>query len=229
MEDEEESKPEAFSFYLKPANTFTIISFRWGTFTLLSAIVYIYHLFWTIYGVDQFCDITRTHVCGEEGKKLYKNYLLSLPGSTYTEQSASGVTMFLNAPLDAVDASSKVYDRAIALVTIFHMIEWLRQTVFLTSALVNVNLVPLFYALSINIPFGFIAMLVGIAARFSADGKDCAIMGAQMERGRYLALQVVCIFLYIPMMFLHIVFFKIKGVEWLHEQTCAAAEEEEDD
>jgi hypothetical protein len=96
------------------------------------------------------------------------------------------------------------------------MIEWLRQTVFLTSALVNVNLVPLFYVLSINIPFGYIVMLVGIAARFSEDGKDCAMEGAQMERGRYLSLQILCIFLYIPMMFAHIILFKLKGVKWLH-------------
>lgn len=108
------------------------------------------------------------------------------------------------------------------------MIEWLRQTVFLTAALVNVNLIPLFYVLSVNVPFGFIAMLVAIAARFSEDGKDCAIEGAQMERGRYLALQIMCIFLYIPMMWLHILYFKIKGVEWLHETTMAAQEEDED-
>jgi len=91
------------------------------------------------------------------------------------------------------------------------MIEWLRQTVFLTSALVNVNLIPLFYALSINIPFGFIAMLVGIAARFGADGKDCAEDPAQVERARYLSLQILCIFLYIPTMFAHVIFFKVKG------------------
>jgi len=187
--------------------------------------VYLYHLYWCIYGVDQFCDITRTHVCGEKGKDLYQQFLIKGGAS---EEDAAAVTAYLNAPTDAAEASSSVYDTAIALVAIFHMIEWLRQTVFLTSALVNVNLVPLFYAMSINIPFGFIAMLVGIAARFGADGKDCAIEGAQMERGRYLSMQILCIFLYIPMMFLHIVFFKIKGVEWLHEVTQEAQEEDED-
>lgn len=163
---------------MKPENTFTIISYKWGTFTLLSAVVYIYHLYWTIYGVDQFCDITRTHVCGAEGKELYQKYLVGLEGSSYTAETAAEVTAYVNAPQDAVDASSKVYDTAIALVAIFHMIEWLRQTVFLTSALVNVNLVPLFYALSVNIPFGFIVMLVAIGARFSEDGNDCASEGA---------------------------------------------------
>ena len=61
-------------------------------------------------------------------------------------------------------------DTAIALVTVFHMIEWLRQTVFLTTALVNVNLMPLYYFLSINVPFGFVAMLIGIAVSLGNDG-----------------------------------------------------------
>jgi hypothetical protein len=217
-----------FNDYLKPENTFTIIAHRWGIFTIMSALVYTYHLYWTIYGVDQFCDITRTHVCGAKGKELYQQYLVSRAENTLTAEQASAVTEFFDAPVDAQDASSKVYDTGIALVTIFHMIEWLRQTVFLTSALVNVNLMPLFYALSINIPFGFIAMLVGIGIRFGADGQDCAIEGAQLERGRYLALQILCIFLYIPMMMLHIIFFKVKGVQWLHETTMEAQEEDED-
>jgi hypothetical protein len=171
---------------LKADNTFTIISHKWATFSLIAALVYSYHLYWCIFGVDQFCDISRTHVCGVEGKKMYQEYLVSMEGSTYTTATAASVTEYIGAPSNAQDASSSVYDTAIALVTIFHMIEWLRQTVFLTSALVNVNLVPLFYVLSVNIPFGFIAMLVAIAARFSEDGKDCAIEGAQLERGRYL-------------------------------------------
>lgn len=201
---------------MKPENTFTIIAHKWVVFTLIGTIVYLYHLYWCIYGVDQFCDITRTHVCGEEGKNLYQQFLVK---EGATEEEAAAVTAYIDAPADAADASSKVCDTAIALVTIFHMVEWLKQTVFLTSALVNVNLLPLYYALSINIPYGFIAMLVGIAVRFGSDGKDCAMEGAQSERGRYLSLQILCIFLYIPMMFLHVIFFKVKGVDWLHETT----------
>ena len=95
-----------------------------------------------------------------------------------TEEEASKVNKYPNPPQDAIAASSNVLDTGIALVTIFHMIEWLRQTVFLASALVNVNLVPLFYAMSFNIPFGFIAMLIGIGARYTADGNDCSLFGA---------------------------------------------------
>jgi len=50
--EKESSSPEAFSFYLKPENTFPIVSYRWGIFTILASLIYMYHLFWTIYGVD---------------------------------------------------------------------------------------------------------------------------------------------------------------------------------
>ena len=140
-----------------------------------------------------------------------------MEGSLYTTESAAKVTLFFDAPLNAQEAPSAVLDRAIAIVTFFHMVEWLRQTAFITSTLVNVNLMPLFYVLSLNIPYGFVVMIIAIIIRFGEDGVDCAMEGNQMERGRYLALQILCIFLYIPMMFGHIIFFKVKGVEWLHE------------
>ena len=222
-EEEKPSEPEAFSFYLKPENTFTIISHKWGTFTILSGLIYLYHLYWTIYGVDQFCDITRTYYCGSEAQTIFDKM-----------KDVTDADELKKLDQEAQDASSAVFDTALALVSIFHMVEWLRQTVFLTSALVNVNLVPLFYALCINVPFGFIAMLTGIVASNSEDGKMCKegglVEGApgQMERGRYLQLQIICMFLYIPTMFAHIIFFKIKGVQWLHEVTQEANEEDED-
>jgi hypothetical protein len=52
----------------------------------------------------------------------------------------------------------------------FHLAEWIRQTVLLTTALVNVNLMPLFYLLSLNVIFGYIALIYGIITRFTGDG-----------------------------------------------------------
>ncbi len=174
--------------------TFKIISTRWGLFTVLAGVIYSYHLFWTVYGVDKYADYTRLNLCGEA-----------------TTQ----------------DAASEVFDAAIFTVALFHMIEWVRWTVFLTSALVNVNLVGLFYLLSLNVPFGFVAMLVGIIARYSGDGEACA-EGGQSERAGYLALQVICILVYIATCFAHVLFFKVKGVEWCHEQYLAEDEDDDD-
>lgn len=79
-------------------------------------------------------------------------------------------------------------DAPIAVVTVFHMVEWLRWLLFLTAALVNVDLIKPYYALScVNIPFGIIALLLGIIGRFSTEAAQCSD-DAQVERGRYLLL-----------------------------------------
>ena len=70
------------------------------------------------------------------------------------------------------DDASAVYDVWILLCIIFHMVEWIRQTVFATSALVGVNLVTVFYGLYVMIPFGVIVMLGGSIAAFTSEG-DC--------------------------------------------------------
>jgi len=161
---------------------------------------YFYHFAWTVSGVDNYCDISRNNLCTAD----------SLASSSS-------------------DDASGVYDLAIALVTVFHMIEWLRQTVFLTTALVNVNLMPLYYILSLNVPFGFIAMLIGIAVRFGSDGAECATGDiVQQERSEYLRDQIFALILYVPMCFGHIIFFKAKGIAWCHEQYLADPEEDDD-
>ena len=73
---------------------------------------------------------------------------------------------------NTIDDASAVYDVFILLCIIFHMVEWIRQTIFATSALVGVNLVGVFYALFPNVIFGLIVMLVGAIAAFASDS-DC--------------------------------------------------------
>ena len=68
--------------------------------------------------------------------------------------------------------ASAVYDTWILLSIIFHMVEWIRQTIFATSALVGVNLVGVFYALYIMIPYGIIVMFGGGIAAVMSEA-DC--------------------------------------------------------
>lgn len=65
--------------------------------------------------------------------------------------------------------ASAVYDGWILCCIIFHMVEWIRQTVFATSALVGVNLVGVFYGLYLMLPFGIIVMFGGAIAGLSSD------------------------------------------------------------
>jgi hypothetical protein len=125
------------------------------------------------------------------------------------------------------EAATTVFDVAIAMCVVFHMIEWIRWTLLLTAALVEANLLPLFNALQINIPFGVIACLVAIVTRYGSEGSSCAVEGIQPTRGFYCGLQVICLILMIPFSFAHIVYMKLKGVEWCHEMWTK--EEDDDD
>ena len=62
-------------------------------------------------------------------------------------------------------------DSAILLVTIFHMIEWIRWTIYLTMALVGVDLMKVYYFLSMNIFFGVIAIIYAMVTVMGEEGK----------------------------------------------------------
>merc|ERR1711990_1230097 len=96
------------------------------------------------YGVDVYASYERHVECGCDGT-----------GQSCTNETYSGV-----------------YDTWILLCIIFHMVEWIRQTIFATSALVGVNLVGVFYALWIMVPFGIIVMFGGAISAFASDA-DC--------------------------------------------------------
>jgi len=159
-------------YYLKTEVFFKIATTKWGLITIVAGICYLYEIIWTIAGVNNYTDISRKTLCG------------------------SLVTKFASDPTSdaAVAAASAVYDTPILLVTYWHMIEWLRWTTLLTTALVDANLVPFFYFLSLVIPYGFIVSIIVVVMRYSGDLADCST--AQPERARYLTLQLVCFFLY---------------------------------
>lgn len=123
------------------------------------------------------------------------------------------------------DDASGVYDTWILLTIIFHMVEWIRQTIFATSALVGVNLVAVYYGLFIFVPYGLIVMLgAGIAAGSSES--DC--QENQPARSTYLLLQLLAFFLTLITCCAHVIFFKIMGVEWLHEVLYREDDDEDD-
>ena len=176
---------------------FKIIQTRWGLFTLISGVIYLYHLTWTIAGVNAFADYTRKNTC------------VSVTG---TENIAD-------------DEASAIFDTALALSTIYHMIEWLRWTLFATTALVGADLLTLFKIFSINIPFGIVTFIIALGTRYGEDGAKCA--DVQETRGSYLSLQVVCLVLFLPLSFGHILFMKVMGVQWCHTQWLYEEPEEE--
>lgn len=90
--------------------------------------------------------------------------------------------------------ASAVFDTALLLVLIFHIIEWVRQTVLITTILVGVPWLPLYFLLSLNVPFGLIVMIFCMAVGFGAD-ETC--ITNQPGRAMFCQLQIVTFFLYL--------------------------------
>ena len=115
------------------------MNINWRTFTIIGFFMYLYHIIFTIAGVNNFTDITRFSNCGNQNIKN-------------SEQASS------------------LMDFPIALSTSFHMIEWLRWTLFLTSILVDTNQIKTFnYIALFSIPFGVLALLISIISRYSQE------------------------------------------------------------
>jgi apolipoprotein N-acyltransferase len=203
-EKEEEFEKQPLSEYFKPQFLYIILQKRWLPLSAISTLIYCVHLYFAIYGVDMYTDISRKRACTADG--------------TWSEDNTA------------------TYQTAIGLVIAFHVIEWLRLLVILSICWIGSDLTILYYGLSLNVVYGFVAMLVAIIMRYSGTGAECVGEGKQNERGLYLSLQILCIILYI-FTCLHLqLIMSIKGADWCHEvvnepepDSDEEDEEEEDD
>lgn len=146
--------------------TYKIVTTKWGRFFCVAGIIYLYHLVAIMAGCNAYSDYTRLIPCGEWAKKP-----------------------ITGANLKSIqEDSSSVYDAALMIAIIYHIIEWVRWTLFITTALVNVNLLKVYTLLGINFLLGFVNLCAACAARFSENGNACAEQGKQQSRGLYLLL-----------------------------------------
>jgi hypothetical protein len=102
--------------------------------------------------------------------------------------------------------NSAILDGCILAITVFHMIEWIRQWVYLTSVLVGINWINVYYMLSLNNPFGILCSLACAIIAFSQE--EC-LAKSQPGRVTYCKVQLATFFLYIIWCQMHIVMFKV--------------------
>lgn len=69
---------------------------------------------------------------------------------------------------------SKFYDMALYLISIYHIIEFVRFTLFMTCAFLEVNMMWIWYILYLNTLYGLASYIIVHKARFDMDGKACA-------------------------------------------------------
>ena len=87
------------------------------------------------------------------------------------------------------EAAMKVYDIPILLMSIYHLIEWIKTTIVLTVACVGINLMWLYYPLVLNTLYGLIATIITMITIFSEEGEACA--AAQPQRNLWLKIDVL--------------------------------------
>ena len=87
------------------------------------------------------------------------------------------------------EEAAKVFDVALLLLAIYHLVEWIKTTILFTVVIVGINLMWIYYVLCINSLFGIIAIIYTMIARFSVDGTECA--AKQVYRGEWLIVEII--------------------------------------
>lgn len=71
------------------------------------------------------------------------------------------------------EKASEVYDMAIKLTGIFHVIEWVRTTLLLTIICIGVDLMKVWYATSLSMLYGIAVFLYLHTAYISEESEAC--------------------------------------------------------
>jgi hypothetical protein len=85
--------------------------------------------------------------------------------------------------------SSKVFDLAFMVLSIFHLIEWLRTTLLLTVICIGVNWTIGWYLTVLNTVYGLVAYAIVHMVYFSDDGKLCKEV--QGPRADWLLVEII--------------------------------------
>ena len=96
------------------------------------------------------------------------------------------------------EESAAVFDNALLLFAIFHLIEWIKTTLLLSVACVGLPLMHVYYISSLNTLFGFVVTIYTLITLMSEEGEACAEV--QANRGWWLKTEVIA---FIALFFLY--------------------------
>ena len=130
--------------YFMPATLTKFMGKRFGLFAAIVGFYYIIQFMMAVCACNFFSDISRFNNCARAD------------GTTITGNDASAV-----------------YDMAIYLTGIFHVMEWIRTTVLLTVVCVGANLMPIWYVSAVSAFYGIAVFIYAHVIYASADSKAC--------------------------------------------------------
>ena len=123
------------------------------------------------------------------------------------------------------DQLSELYDMPLKLLGAYHIIEWVRMTIFLVTLLLGQNFIQLWYLTSLNTLFGIAAYITVHVVRYSGNGKECA--EEQEYRAAMLTAEVIVFWVTFHIMSVPQVFLKFMSKENLEDALKDEEEEEE--
>ena len=124
-----------------------------------------------------------------------------------------------------MDKTTELYDMPLRLLGAYHIIEWVRMTIFLVTLLLGQNFMPIWYLTSLNTLFGIAAYITAHVVRYSGDGKECA--EEQEFRAGMLTAEVIIFWVTFHIMSVPQVFLKFMSKENLESALKEEDEEEE--
>ena len=222
-EQQVEARMQGAAKFMGPANAVKVMQKKMAVFGTYALIIYLIEFCMVVYSLHSWSSGT----CIEESSSSSSGHRLLRMLETTTDDCVDNTEgrFQLCGSATTIDDAEAVYDTAILLFFIYHAIEWVRYTIFLTSILLGVNLVGVFYLLGLNSLFGIVVFIVGILARFGGDGADCA--SVQETRGTFLLVAIIIFVVKIWFTFCPTMFFKFISIQTMEAALVDEEEEEE--
>jgi len=120
--------------------------------------------------------------------------------------------------------NAAVYDMALRLLGAYHIIEWVRMTIFLVTLLLGQNFMPIWYFTSLNTLYGIAVYIYVHVIRFSGNGKECA--EEQEFRSHMLVSEVIVFWTTFHILSVPHIFFAFMSNENLDKALIEEEEEE---
>lgn len=128
-----------------------------------------------------------------------------------------------------IEKRSELFDMPLKLMGAYHIIEWVRMTIFLVTLLLGQNFIPLWYLTSLNTLFGIAAYITVHVVRFSENGKACSDgEDRQKFRGAMLLAEVIIFWVTFHIMSVPQIFIAMMSKENLESALVEEDEEGEE-
>lgn len=196
MDDKPAAKLPEWKDYFMPAMMTKILHKKFGMFGAIVGFYYLVQFICCVAACNFYSDAAREQIC-------------VLP---------NGVAL-------TAEESSAVFDTAIKLGGVFHIMEWIRTTILLTVICVGVNLTQVWYFTSVTALYGLGTFIYVIVVFASEKGQAC--MEPQIYRYQWLMSEIIIFFTLFFIYQVPILLVRCFSKQKLHEILNAESEDED--